>query len=119
LKIKLDENLPRELGPLLRGMGHDADSVHDEGLDSRPDPDIWAAAQTEGRFFVTQDMDFSDARFFEPGTHAGLLLVRLKNPSRSALTRVVHGFFLRDAHGCPPSAFIVLSERGPRLYRPE
>jgi hypothetical protein len=34
-------------------------------------------AQRAGRFLVTQDLDFSDVRRFEPGSHHGLLLVRL------------------------------------------
>jgi hypothetical protein len=33
--------------------------------------------QAHGRVFITQDLDFSDARKYVPGTHHGLLLVRL------------------------------------------
>jgi hypothetical protein len=36
VKFKLDENLPVELVTDLRSMGHDADTVIDEGL-RRPD----------------------------------------------------------------------------------
>jgi predicted nuclease of predicted toxin-antitoxin system len=35
------------------------------------------AAQAEGRFLVTQDLDFSDTRKFAPGAHHGILLMRL------------------------------------------
>jgi hypothetical protein len=46
-----------------------------------------------GRFLITQDLDFSDARRYQPGTHAGLLLVRLAHPGRDALmARVAHLF---------------------------
>ena len=34
------------------------------------------AAQSDGRFLITQDLDFSDAREYVPGTHHGLLRVR-------------------------------------------
>jgi predicted nuclease of predicted toxin-antitoxin system len=77
VKIKLDENLPRQLVPLLTKLGHDVDTVPDERLTGRDDTAVWAAAQAAGRFLVTQDLDFSDARTYVPGTHHGLLLVRL------------------------------------------
>jgi hypothetical protein len=34
---------------------------------------------------VTQDLDFSDTRRFIPGTHAGILLLRLREPGMTAL----------------------------------
>jgi predicted nuclease of predicted toxin-antitoxin system len=76
MKVKLDENLPSGLALALRARGHDVDTVADEGLKGRDDATIWQAAQAEGRFLITQDLDFSDVRRFSPGTHAGLLLVR-------------------------------------------
>ncbi|WP_436611369.1 DUF5615 family PIN-like protein [Sorangium sp. So ce1024] len=68
MRIKLDENLPSSLVEALAQLGHDVDSVPQERLQGSSDPDIWAAAQAEGRFLVTQDLDFSDVRQFAPGT---------------------------------------------------
>ena len=67
MKLKLDENLPESLVAELAGLGHDADNVRQEGLAGFADPDVWAAAQAEGRFLLTQDLDFSDVRQFQPG----------------------------------------------------
>jgi predicted nuclease of predicted toxin-antitoxin system len=86
MRIKLDENLPGRLSHLLRQFGHNVSTVDDEGLGGRPDPVIWQAAQSEARFLITQDLDFSDLRTFAPGTHHGILLVRLHSPSRQALS---------------------------------
>ena len=59
-------------------------------MTGRPDDAIWQATQAADRFLITQDLDFSDTRRYVPGTHAGLLLVRLPNPGREALVaRVV------------------------------
>ena len=77
MKIKLDENLPFRLSTLLKGLGHDTHTVHDERLAGRPDNEIWQAAQTDSRFLITQDMDFSDLRKFAPGSHHGILLFAL------------------------------------------
>ena len=74
MRIKLDENLPVRLVDVLSDLGHDVDSVPMEGLSGKPDEAVWAAARNEGRFLVTQDLDFSDLRRFSPGTHDGVSL---------------------------------------------
>lgn len=89
MKIKLDENLPERLVPELAKLGHEVDTVRSEHLTGRPDNEIWQGAQSMDRFLITQDLDFSDVRRYVPGTHGGLLLVRLAKPGRDALvTRV-------------------------------
>ena len=37
MRFKLDENMPAEAAGLLRDNGHDAHSVHDEGLGGADD----------------------------------------------------------------------------------
>ena len=69
MKIKLDENLPHELVPVLTDLRHDVDTVPAQHVAGRDDDVVWAAAQTADRFLVTQDLDFSDARKYAPGTH--------------------------------------------------
>ncbi len=93
MRIKLDENLPAALVGILAAAGHDVDSVPSEGLAGQQDPVVWRAAQDASRFFITQDLDFSDIRRYQPGTHHGLLVARLAEPSRSRLIgRVRHLF---------------------------
>lgn len=77
MKLKLDENIPVSVAERLRRLGYDVDTVRDEGLGGDSDVHVWSAAHAAGRFLVTQDLDFSDARVFRPGSHHGILLVRL------------------------------------------
>jgi predicted nuclease of predicted toxin-antitoxin system len=77
VKIKLDENLPERLVATLAALGHDIDTARAERLNGQADPYVWSATQAAKRFLITQDLDFSDVRRYEPGTHVGLLLVRL------------------------------------------
>jgi len=86
MKLKLDENLPETLIPRLAALGHDVDNARGEGIAGKADEEIWDATQTRGRFLVTQDLDFSDIRRFRPGTHCGVMLVRLRVAGRRALT---------------------------------
>jgi predicted nuclease of predicted toxin-antitoxin system len=73
--------MPTTLGAILTAYGHDTDTVHEEGLTGSSDHDVWQETQRAGRFLITQDLDFSDLRQFQPGSHYGLLLVRLPNLS--------------------------------------
>ena len=58
MKIKLDENMPIGLETVLNSMDHDVVTAPEEGLAGRDDVEIWAAAQSEGRFLITQDLYF-------------------------------------------------------------
>jgi predicted nuclease of predicted toxin-antitoxin system len=80
MRIKIDENLPLQIALKLNSFGHDVHTAQDEGLGGCVDPVIWQAAQRDERFLITQDLDFSDARRFAPGTHHGILLIRLRSP---------------------------------------
>lgn len=119
MRIKLDENLPESLANLQTALGHSVDTVRGEGLAGRPDPAVWQAAQADRRFLITQDLDFTDLRRFSPGTHHGLLLVRLRLPGRQALrTRIAHLFRSHEVEswlGC----FVVATDRKVRVHRPK
>lgn len=118
MKIKLDENLPLRLVSILKNKGHDVDTVADEGLSGMPDENVWLGAQQENRFLITQDLDFSDTRRFKPGTHSGILLVRLREPGSNALLHQIasalEGIHETLWHG----AFIVLTEHKLRIKHP-
>jgi predicted nuclease of predicted toxin-antitoxin system len=84
-----------------------------------PDFDIWERAQQEGRFLITQDLDFSDVERFRPGKHHGLLLVRLRSPGRSALTRKIRKLFETEDVSALQRCFVVLTDRKMRIRRPQ
>jgi predicted nuclease of predicted toxin-antitoxin system len=118
MKIKLDENLPESLLAELAALSHDVDNVRQEGLVGHDDPDVWLAAQAANRFLITQDLDFSDVRNFQPGTHHGLLLVRLPNAGRVELTRRIVEIFRREEVESWAGCFAVLSGHKLRVLRP-
>jgi predicted nuclease of predicted toxin-antitoxin system len=119
MNIKLDENMPFRLAGILTHLGHQTDTVPQEGLARHDDNDVWEAAQTSGRFLITQDLDFSDVRRFIPGTHHGLLLVRLRDPGREALTQKVQTVFQNEDVESWKGCFVVATERKIRIRRPK
>ena len=118
MKIKLDENLPDRLVSVLTGLAHDVDTVHGEQLTGRADPDVWSAAQAAQRFLITQDLDFSDMRRYTPGTHAGLLLVRLTRPGRNALFQRISTVFQTERVEEWTGCLVVATEHKIRVRRP-
>jgi predicted nuclease of predicted toxin-antitoxin system len=119
MKIKLDENLPDRLALLLTQLGHDVQTIPAEGLAGKPDRDIWDAVQKESRFLVTQDLDFSDLRQFAPGSHHGLLLIRLHSPNRKNLIARVVELFKQEGVVDWSGCFVVATERKIRVVRPQ
>ena len=118
MRLKLDENLPAALAEALRVVGHDVHTVPEELLQGAPDADIFNAARVEGRFLVTQDMDFADARRYAPGGHHGILLVRLANPSRRLLCAYLERLFLEQDVETWTGCFVVATDTKVRIRRP-
>lgn len=118
MRIKLDENLPGEAARRLHTLGHDVDTVLDEHLGGQSDGAVWEAAQAEGRFLVTQDLDFSDTRKFAPGTHHGILLIRLENLEQPRIADFLEAWFSAEPVESWAGAFVVASSRKLRTLYP-
>lgn len=118
MKIKLDENLPEVVGASLGNFGHEVHTVLSEGLKGRNDRAIWEAAQVESRFLITQDLDFSNIHQFTPGTHAGILLIRLHAPSRLNLVAAIENIFRTEDVEQWPGCFVIATERKTRVIKP-
>jgi predicted nuclease of predicted toxin-antitoxin system len=103
VRVKLDENLPASLGEVLTTHGHDVDTVLAENLGGHPDPDVAAAVKAEHQFLITLDKGFGDIRAYPPGTHPGILVLRLLDESptavRQAVTDVLAHHRLEDLAG--------------------
>jgi hypothetical protein len=86
MKFKVDENLPVELVDDLRSLGHDAQSVLDEGATGATDSAILATIRTEGRVLLTMDKGIADVRFRSLEDYAGIVLFRPATSGRGAVT---------------------------------
>jgi len=110
--------MPAALVDALSVFGHEVHTVAEEDLGGAADEVLWDRCRTEGRFLITQDLDFSDIRRFEPGTHAGILLVRLGQPGRRSLFERVQRLFEEEQVGQWPGCFVVATDRKLRVRRP-
>ena len=92
MKIKLDENLSRQLKGPLSQQGHDVSTALEEGLLGKVDVEVGAAAKSEDRMIFTLDLDFADLRKFPPGSHPGVILFRPRSMGPSAVNQFVLKF---------------------------
>lgn len=118
MKLKLDENLPAELVDVLALHSHEVDTVPAESLAGRDDAMIFQAALREHRLLMTQDLDFSDIRRFKPGTHPGIVLIRLRNPSRRNLIARMRQILQTESVDSWAGCFVVIGDTRLRIRRP-
>ena len=119
MKIKLDENMPTSVGELLVSLGYDVDTAVSEGLAGTDDDTIWRAAQDSERLLVTQDLDFSDARKFVPGSHYGIVLFRLVEPGWPALVSRARFAFDRAAPEEWRGCLVIITQHKIRVLAPQ
>lgn len=89
MRFKVDESLHVEVAHLLRGQGHDALTVFDQGLRGRDDHGLADICRSENRVLLSLDLDFSNILMFPPENYPGLIVLRLRNRGRAAVRRVV------------------------------
>jgi len=63
VKLLLDENLSPRLAEILAEIYPDTAHVREFGLQSAPDPQVWAHAASRGYTIVTKDADFHHRSF--------------------------------------------------------
>lgn len=88
MRFKTDENLPAEIVTLLCDHGHDAISVVEQQLAGAPDNVVAKVCQSEQRVLVTLDLDFADIRAYPPDEYSGIIVVRLRVQTISAILRL-------------------------------
>lgn len=104
MKIKLDENLSYKLKPKLEDLGHDVDTVIDEGLVSEPDIVLANIARQNQRMLFTLDKGLGDVRQYPPGVHPGIIVFRPNPSGPVAASQFVEDFVrthnLDEMSGC-------------------
>ena len=104
MKVKLDENIPRRARAVVEAAGIDVDTVEDEALAGADDPSVARAASEAGRLVITLDRGFGDVLRYPPGSHAGILVLRIDDQSVAtvceAVRSVIESHELDRLDGC-------------------
>jgi predicted nuclease of predicted toxin-antitoxin system len=111
VKLKLDEALSYRLKPALQKLGHDVDTVVEEGLTSVADSVLANVARDNERMLFTLDKGLGDLRQYPPGEHPGIVVFRLKSSGPGAVGRFVEDF-VRDQKLDEMAGCLVIVEPG-------
>ncbi len=76
MRFKLGENLPHELADDLVLLGHEADTVHGEGLVGADDTVVIQAARASSRILMTLDKGIASLLQYPVHVHGGIVLFR-------------------------------------------
>jgi predicted nuclease of predicted toxin-antitoxin system len=118
MPVKLDEDLsPVVAGPLIE-RGYEVRTVHGQGWSGAADADLWKRLDKEGVFFITADKGFGDIRAYQPGTHAGMLVLRPATESIAAYRELLEQTLRSTALAELLGAVSVASSSGLRTRRP-
>ena len=118
LLVKLDENLPAALAPSLSGFGYEAATVAQQGWGGLLDVHLFPLIRDEGRFFITNDKEFSDCKMYPPGSHPGILVLCPDDITPLNLRRVLVSFLQSHKLEQLLHCVVVATDHGFILRRP-
>jgi predicted nuclease of predicted toxin-antitoxin system len=89
VRFKLDENIDVRAATVLAEAGHDVATVADQGLGGAVDAVVAEAVRSEDRILVTLDRGFGDLRSYPPGSHPGIVVLRLRRQARTSVNEAL------------------------------
>lgn len=117
LIIKLDEDLSASVAAPLLDSGYVVRTVHSQGWGGMKDPQLWPMVCAEGAFWITADKGFGDLRYYAPGTHPGILVLRPDKESIAEYSRLLERVLLVHPLKSLAGAVSVATPRGLRIRR--
>lgn len=118
MRVKLDENITIAAKPVLVAGGYDADTVQDEALTGTDDEQLIEICRREERLLLTFDIGFGDVRAHPPGSHSGVVLLRLRDQQPRAVLDVIRRLVADYDLASLIGALAVVSDERVRIRRP-
>jgi predicted nuclease of predicted toxin-antitoxin system len=81
MRFLVDACVDVRVGEWLRGQGHDAVHLSEQGLQRLTDGEIFRKAMAESRCVLTFDLDFSEIAALTVGAKASVISFRLGDPN--------------------------------------
>ncbi|MCS6919217.1 MAG: DUF5615 family PIN-like protein [Fimbriimonadales bacterium] len=115
MHIKIDEGLPNSCLTLLRARGYQASSVAEQGLRGAKDSELWSVVQAHQYFLITADKGFGDIRQYAPGTHRGILVLRVAKEGAQEYAALLESVVDKIDLASLAGTVAVASQRGLRI----
>ena len=89
MRIFIDECIWQVSRDYVRQLGHDLVTAEERDLSSADDEVVLAQAVSEGRVFLTRDMDFSNILLYPPARYLGILVLKITPETIDAVHRTL------------------------------
>jgi predicted nuclease of predicted toxin-antitoxin system len=100
----------------LRGQGHDAVHLREEGLHRAPDEQVFAKALAEDRVVLTFDLDFSDlAAITRHVLPARVILFRLNNARTARVIERLESVLAASGDALARGSIVIIEETRHRI----
>lgn len=112
-----DANVYKAFVKNLRSLGHDVLDIKEQGLERSSDAEIFTLAHREKRILISMDKDFSSIIHYPPGTHYGIIVVKLYRitilEATNIFIRAIQNLNIDDIN----SNIIIISRNKTRIRR--
>lgn len=115
MRILVDMNVDIRVAEWLRGQGHDAVHLRDQGLHRMPNGEIFVKALSEDRVVLTSDLDFGEIAAALKDTAGRVVLLRLQNSRAANVTRRLSSVLPRVERDLAAGAVVIVEESRHRV----
>jgi predicted nuclease of predicted toxin-antitoxin system len=117
VRFLLDMGVSPEVAAWLRGQGHDAHHLREQGLHRLDDPDIFAKAVAEGRVLLTCDLDFAEIVALSGNRTVSVVLFRLASMRPHRVIERLSRVLMESSPALSAGAVVVVEEARHRVRR--
>ena len=94
----------------LRGLGHEAAHLHEQGLDQLPDQDILEKALKEDRILITHDLDFGELVAASRSGLPSVIIFRLRSMRPENVNRYLQAVVVQYQAALARGAIVSVAE---------
>jgi len=117
MKLLLDQNIRSETLDFLRDLELDVTSTRELKIERLSDDEIMEIAKELNRIVVTFNSDFGDIRYFPPGSHPGVIRLKIEPQILEVVHPILKYLFKTVKHTDLENALTIVTESKIRIRK--
>jgi len=115
MRFLADMGISPKTVAFLRGMGHEAAHLHEQGLDRLSDSAILEKARREGHVLLTHDLDFGELIAASGARLPSVVVFRLRNMQPDRINRYLQDVIAQHREALEQGAIVSVTEGQVRM----
>ncbi len=115
MHFKLDENIPLQLGNILKTYNHSVSSVFSEKISGVKDKELLDICNKNNFVLITLDKDFTSVQAYPFQCHKGIVILRLKSQGAISVISAFENFIKTISLERTKNSFIIVEEKNIRI----